>query len=202
MQPSPDSGVFHSFSPQPDNLQTLLMSAPPPLASAPLSSAPLSYGPEVPQPSTVVDAANVRKDCSRKRARSSSRAPPPQRKRGVSTANRKDRKKEQNKTAALRYRQKKREEKNTSEDRLQVFEDKNRLLKNAVASLEAEIGYLTNLWKEVEKARTARWTMSGDTAHTYIQLSWTFIHIFFLPSNKTIDSISSSLSSSIFIMQN
>ena len=61
----------------------------------------------------------------------------------------KERKREQNKTAALRYRQKKKEEKSDIETRRAELEEKNEKLKAEVNSLSNEINYLKKLWSEV-----------------------------------------------------
>ena len=61
----------------------------------------------------------------------------------------KDRKKEQNKSAALKYRQKKREEQARLEDRRDRLEEQNERLQSDAASLEKEIAYLRQLWQEL-----------------------------------------------------
>ncbi len=61
----------------------------------------------------------------------------------------KERKRLQNKTAALRYRQKKKEEKCGSTSQLDILESKNTELKNTVSQITAEINYLKKLWSEV-----------------------------------------------------
>ena len=65
------------------------------------------------------------------------------------TGTRKERKREQNKTAALRYRQKKKDEKIEIDDRESLLEEKNALLKSTLYSLEAEVDYLKKLWDEM-----------------------------------------------------
>ena len=69
----------------------------------------------------------------------------------MSKATKKERKREQNKTAALRYRQKKKGEKVDVEVRRTELEDANKKLKAQVASLENEINYLKKLSHEVNK---------------------------------------------------
>ena len=61
----------------------------------------------------------------------------------------KNRKKEQNKSAALKYRQKKREEQSKLEDRRDQLEEQNQKLQSDVVSLENEIMYLKQLWQEL-----------------------------------------------------
>lgn len=67
--------------------------------------------------------------------------------------NRSQRKKQQNKDAALRYRQKKREEKSTIKDECGQLEQKNNELKDKVDSMTREIQYLKDLLAEVYKAK-------------------------------------------------
>lgn len=76
-------------------------------------------------------------------------APSPAVKRRLTKAAKKDRKREQNKTAALRYRQKKKDEKSDIETRRAELEEKNEKLKAQVNSLSNEINYLKKLWSEV-----------------------------------------------------
>ena len=71
----------------------------------------------------------------------------------MSVAQKKERKKEQNKTAALRYRQRKRVEKVGADGQREVLEAKNTTLKAEVQSLENELNYLKKLWAEVGEAR-------------------------------------------------
>ena len=66
---------------------------------------------------------------------------------------RKERKRAQNKKAALRYRKKKREAKVEVGDQQSILEEENAKLKSMVSSLDAEISYLKKLWAEVEHAR-------------------------------------------------
>lgn len=69
------------------------------------------------------------------------------------TENRNQRKKQQNKDAALRYRQKKREEKCTIKDECDKLEERNDELKDKVDSMTREIQYLKDLLAEVYKAK-------------------------------------------------
>lgn len=74
-------------------------------------------------------------------------------KRRMSKATKRERKREQNKTAALRYRQRKKGEKSEVDDVKQELEEKNSSLRSTVDSLEAEISYLKQLWAEIEKRK-------------------------------------------------
>ena len=65
----------------------------------------------------------------------------------------KEKKREQNKNAALRYRQRKKGEKSDIEVQRQQLEDKNVELKETVESLSNEINYLKKLWQEVMSAK-------------------------------------------------
>lgn len=77
----------------------------------------------------------------------------PRPKRRLTQSARKERKKQQNKTAALRYRQRKKGEKEGSQVKLQELEEKNVELKERVKALNNEIDYLKQLWLEVRKAK-------------------------------------------------
>ena len=68
-------------------------------------------------------------------------------------ADRKERKKIQNKTAALKYRQKKKEETKKVFTEVEILEAKNKELKNKVESITQEINYLKDLMAEVFKAK-------------------------------------------------
>ena len=61
------------------------------------------------------------------------------------------RKKEQNKTAALRYRQKKREEKGHTMTEVEELEQQNQVLKNRADELSKEISYLRGLLEEITR---------------------------------------------------
>lgn len=69
------------------------------------------------------------------------------------SSDRKERKKEQNRNAALRYRQKKREEEGTTCEEYNEVKEKNDKLKDHVDSLTREIHYLKDLMAEVFKAK-------------------------------------------------
>ena len=68
----------------------------------------------------------------------------------------KERKREQNKTAALRYRMKKKNERGDFESQQKELEERNRELRSTVSGIEAEIRYLKRLWTEVQQAKTER----------------------------------------------
>ena len=72
---------------------------------------------------------------------------------GNKPTEKKMKKKEQNKTAALRYRQKKRQEKDVLTVKREELEQENGKLKDQVDSLEREIGYLKDLLEEVQRRR-------------------------------------------------
>lgn len=65
----------------------------------------------------------------------------------------KERKKEQNKQAALRYRQRKRGETEEIDSKREQLEAVNSALKSKLNSLTAEISYLKKLWNEIEVVR-------------------------------------------------
>jgi len=69
-------------------------------------------------------------------------------------ADRKERKKIQNKTAALKYRQKKKEETKKVFTEVELLEIKNKELKNKVESISKEISYLKQLMSDVLKAKS------------------------------------------------
>lgn len=78
--------------------------------------------------------------------------------RKLSKTAKKERKKEQNKQAALRYRQRKRGEVEVIDDKREQLEAINSGLKTQVNALTAEINYLTKLWKEIEDAKGRRFS--------------------------------------------
>jgi hypothetical protein len=67
---------------------------------------------------------------------------------------RRERKKEQNRTAALRYREKKRSQGDTVQQEAEILEDKNKELRSKVDSMTREIKYLKDLMADVYKARS------------------------------------------------
>lgn len=120
------------------------------------SSRSLSLPSVAPLPQSA-ESVSGRTERSRKRkslpisSDGQSSAPAPASKRRMNKASKKERKREQNKTAALRYRQKKKGEKVDIEVRRSELEDTNKKLKAQVASLENEINYLKKLSCEVHK---------------------------------------------------
>lgn len=73
---------------------------------------------------------------------------------GRAKGDRKQRKKEQNRTAALRYREKKRGEQDHVQKEADELEAKNKVLRDKVDSLSREIKYLKDLMAEVHEARS------------------------------------------------
>ncbi|XP_054611133.1 uncharacterized protein atf5a [Dunckerocampus dactyliophorus] len=71
---------------------------------------------------------------------------------------RKQKKRDQNKTAAHRYRQRKRAELDSLEEQLHCLEGRNRELRDKAESVEREIQYVKDLLIEVYKARSQRLT--------------------------------------------
>ncbi|XP_026877062.1 uncharacterized protein atf5b [Electrophorus electricus] len=69
---------------------------------------------------------------------------------------RKQKKRDQNKTAAYRYRQRKRAEQDCLEEELHSLEGRNRELRDKAESVEREIQYVKDLLIEVYKARSQR----------------------------------------------
>ncbi|MGH0174292.1 UNVERIFIED_CONTAM: hypothetical protein FKN15_067638 [Acipenser sinensis] len=63
---------------------------------------------------------------------------------------------EQNKTAATRYRQKKRSELDRLRGEREALEEKNRALGERAEAIATEIRYLTELMREVREARGRR----------------------------------------------
>ncbi len=66
---------------------------------------------------------------------------------------RKERKKQQNRSAALRYRQKKKTEKGSVDGECEILQERNTELKDKVDSISREINYLKDLLAEVYKAK-------------------------------------------------
>ena len=71
----------------------------------------------------------------------------------LSKATRMQRKKDQNKLAALRYRQRKKGEFEEVDEKREELEVINADLKATVTSLTTEIAYLNRLWKEIRDRR-------------------------------------------------
>ncbi|KAK2881811.1 uncharacterized protein atf5a isoform X2 [Channa argus] len=74
----------------------------------------------------------------------------------VESGERKQKKRDQNKTAAHRYRQRKRQELDSLEEQLHCLEGRNRELRDKAESVEREIQYVKDLLIEVYKARSQR----------------------------------------------
>lgn len=75
---------------------------------------------------------------------------------GEKKIDKKLKKMEQNKTAATRYRQKKRAEQEALSGECRDLEQKNQALKEKADSLSKEIQYLKDLIEEVRKAKVKR----------------------------------------------
>lgn len=71
----------------------------------------------------------------------------------LTTKQRKERKKDQNKTAALRYRQKKKDQLSVLIEQEKALETTNKKLKMEVDSLSTEIEYLKKLWTEIQQVK-------------------------------------------------
>ena len=82
----------------------------------------------------------------------------------ANTSTKKERKREQNKTAALRYRMKKKFEMVDFVSQEKKLEGKNAELKATVSSMEAEIDYLKRLWADMEQANRQRQQQSVPVA--------------------------------------
>lgn len=78
------------------------------------------------------------------------------------TGERKQKKRDQNKTAAHRYRLRKRAELDTLEEELHGLEGQNRELRDKAESVEREIQYVKDLLIEVYKARSQRQKQDGS----------------------------------------
>ncbi|KAM9846925.1 uncharacterized protein atf5a [Aulostomus maculatus] len=76
---------------------------------------------------------------------------------------RKQKKRDQNKTAAHRYRQRKRAELDSLEEQLHCLEGRNRELRDKAESVEREIQYVKDLLIEVYKARSQRLKQDPST---------------------------------------
>lgn len=79
----------------------------------------------------------------------------------VQTGERKQKKRDQNKTAAHRYRVRKRAELDSLEEELHGLEGQNRELRDKAESVEREIQYVKDLLIEVYKARSQRLKQDG-----------------------------------------
>lgn len=110
-----------------------------------------------PQYDTVDLSAVKTKKPQRGKARASRNAsdpyPKPANSKEAKALERKLRKKQQNKDAALRYRQKKKTEVNVHQTECEKLEDRNKELREKVDSMTREIDYLKTLMAEVYKAK-------------------------------------------------
>lgn len=134
------------------------LSPPPPSCSLGLPRRKVDTWPPPPPPPQCQAAPTSRKRKSEPEGQAAaaaavtagSAAKAPRRK---SSLSKKERKREQNKTAALRYRERKRREKLSADFVVEGLEATNRALKMEVQSLSNEILYLKNLWAEVSGAK-------------------------------------------------
>ena len=139
--------------PYPSSADTLPTPLSPASSSVALSSPAPSYSYSSPSISPL-DSPLSSNTTSRKRQQLEERDPTfPQPAKQRTKMARKERKKEQNKTAAIRYRQKKKQEAELLLLQQQKLEKKNRQLHRHVDGLLAEISYLKKLWQEVSAAR-------------------------------------------------
>lgn len=123
-----------------------------PVGTPPLESMPICVNPPVViSPNTLTNTSNEYSTSSRKRT-STTNAGSVQPKK-TTKLSKKERKREQNKTAATRYRQKKKEEGEILLKQQCELEEINRALHSKVDKLTAEISYLKGLWSEVTQAR-------------------------------------------------
>jgi hypothetical protein len=85
-------------------------------------------------------------------------------------ADRKERKKAQNRTAALRYREKKRSEQDILQQECDELTEKNDKLRDKVDSISREIKYLKDLMAEVEKARSTKAKRGASSKQFHIAI--------------------------------
>ena len=162
LPPSPDSTYFSEDAEFNEMMSSFLDEGEAPQFSpnqlgtpvTPLSySYPQQYDSELPiapvgnNPGSIRDMLKVEPESPPSSLAFSDEKPRP--KRRLTQSVRKERKKQQNKSAALRYRQRKKGEKEDSQVKLQDLELKNSELKERVKSLHNEIDYLKQLWLEV-----------------------------------------------------
>ena len=128
-----DHVCYHALSPlphAPEYQQTVPTTTILPFSPfSPLSPSPLSPSPS---PSPCTESVSKTKSSIK-----------------LSSKDRKMRKKSQNRSAALRYRQKKKDELEELSSKERSLEKKNKELKNEVENLVNEIQYLKRLWSEV-----------------------------------------------------
>ena len=137
--PSSVESTGHTFIQSPTTPLHMPVSSP----TTPLHTPTSSPNPS-PAPLTVPQKRSLYEEPGKSPSRPSKKKTPTQKKL---------RKKEQNKTAALRYRQRKREELQDLEGRQQTLESINKKLRSEVNGLEAEIKYLKQLWRDVASAK-------------------------------------------------
>lgn len=139
--PQIDSAAFSKVTPE--DVESILSSEPPSPSSTKASSVVTS--------DTESNDMWEPPSCS-KSAKSRSRAKPYEKPK-VKTEEKKQRKMAQNKAAATRYRQKKRQEAELVNNECDELEGKNKTLKDKVEQMTNEIQYLKNLLTEVYKAK-------------------------------------------------
>lgn len=84
------------------------------------------------------------------------RSRPPQPPTGPYPVEKKERKKAQNRTAAFRYREKKKSEQDLIDDELELLSTKNNVLKDKLTEMETEFKYLKKLMTEAGLGRYAQ----------------------------------------------
>ncbi len=145
----PFGASLGSFDSTPDTSQYNSPALSP--VNSPYNSQDVSYCSPQEFPPSPFEATQLPSLAARKRKGSESTVP--KTKRRLSLSAKKERKREQNKTAALRYRQKKKGEKNGCFSKVDDLEAKNEALRKTVNTIEAEINYLKKLWSEVNAAK-------------------------------------------------
>ncbi|XP_003384513.1 PREDICTED: activating transcription factor of chaperone-like [Amphimedon queenslandica] len=139
----------------PDSTQHLSSISSTPISSPPLSPFPVT--PSLPQkqaPEQFIPPTPKRTPQGRGGRKSK-----------LSKTDKKERKKEQNKTAAVRYRQKKREELDNLTKQEMALLQSNKELKEEVDSITAEINCLKRLWGEVCQAKGIEPTLPYNSIH-------------------------------------
>lgn len=130
-------------------------------AHSPQYSASPALSPQYPSPAPSPEPAPTRyrsKPYERPRKPGSSKGLP----REVIQEERRLRKKQQNKDAAIRYRQKKKAEQSTIDEECDLLEDRNRVLHDKVDSMTKEIKYLKDLLVEVYAAKGLKLPISAS----------------------------------------
>lgn len=93
---------------------------------------------------------------SRPNKKKYARSKPPQPPTGPYPTEKKERKKAQNRTAAFRYREKKKSEQEMIDDELELLTTKNGILKDKLTEMETEFRYLKKLMTEAGLGRYAQ----------------------------------------------